>query len=96
MDPSGPRARKLDRIRPVDLDQLYASLRPHLSGASVRKVHTILHSVLGQATRWQLIGTNPAAAATPPRFDKPAINPPTPEEVGRLLAAADEPRASSV
>jgi len=29
-------ARKLDRIRPVDLDQLYASLRPHLSGASVR------------------------------------------------------------
>ena len=62
----------------------------------MRKVHTILHSVLGQATRWQLIGTNPAAAATPPRFDKPAINPPTPEEVGRLLAAADEPRASSV
>ncbi len=82
--------RKLDRIRPVDLDLFYASLRPHLAGASVRKVHTILHSVLGQATRWQLIGTNPAAAATPPRFDKPAINPPTPEEVGRLLAAADE------
>jgi len=43
--------------------------------------------VLGQATRWQLSGTNPAAAATRARFDKPAINPPTPEEVGRLLAA---------
>ena len=57
----GPR--KLDRIRPVDLDLFYASLRPHLAGASVRKVHTILHSALGQATRWQLIGTNPAAAA---------------------------------
>ena len=60
----GPR--KLDRIRPVDLDLFYASLRPHLAGSSVRKVHTILHSALGQATRWQLIRTNPAAAATRP------------------------------
>ena len=45
----GPK--KLERIRPVDLDLFYASLRPHLAGASVRTVHTLLHSTPGAGRR---------------------------------------------
>jgi len=83
-------AKKLERIRPLDIDAFYTSMRGRLAPASIRKVHTILHSAFGQAVRWRLIAVNPVAAATPPRFDKPEITPPTPDEVGRLLAAADE------
>jgi integrase len=81
---------RLDRLRPADIDRFYDSMRGSLSPASIRKTHTILRSSLGQAVRWRLIAVNPAAAATPPRVEKPPINPPNPADVGRLLAAADE------
>lgn len=81
---------KLDRLRPADIDRFYASMRGSLQAASIRKAHTILRSALGQAVRWRMIAINPAASATPPRVDKPPINPPDPKDVARLLAAANE------
>lgn len=82
--------KKLDRLRPSDLDRLYTELRPQLGAASVLKVHTILRAALGQAVRWQMITENPAALATPPRANRPPIKPPTPEQVAVLLAAAEK------
>jgi len=82
----GPK--RIDRLRPADIDRFYASLRGSLAPASVRKVHTILRSAFGQAVRWRMLSSNPVASATPPRVEKRPIEPPTPEEVGRLLAAA--------
>lgn len=61
--------RKVDRLRPDDLDRLYTELRKRLSPASVLKVHTILRTALGQAV--------PIRSATP-------------EQVVRLLAAAED------
>lgn len=83
----GPK--KVDRLRPADLDRFYAQLRRRLSPASVLKVHTILRAALGQAVKWRMLGDNPAAHATPPRAPRPPIQPPTPEQVAVLLAAAD-------
>lgn len=83
-------AKKVDRLRPADLDRFYAQLRQQLAPASVLKVHTILRAALGQAVRWRMIGDNPASHATPPRAPRPPIRPPTPEQVAILLAAADE------
>jgi integrase len=80
--------RKVDRVRPADLDRFYASLRKHLSAASVLKVHSILRAALGQAVRWQMITDNPATHATPPRVTRPPVQAPTPDDVARLLAAA--------
>lgn len=80
---------RLDRLKPAAIDQLYASLRGHLSTGSIRKVHTILRSSLGQAVRWGLIATNPAASASPPKVVRKPIVPPTPNDVARLLEAAD-------
>ncbi|MGH2961119.1 MAG: tyrosine-type recombinase/integrase [Solirubrobacterales bacterium] len=79
---------RVDRLRAADLDRFYASLREHLSPASVRKIHTILRAGLGQAVRWQMIPENPAVHASPPRARRPPIQAPTPEQVARLLAAA--------
>ena len=54
-------AKRIDRLRPADIDRFYASLRGTLAPASVRKVHTILRSALGQAVRWRMLSTNPVA-----------------------------------
>lgn len=83
-------SKKLDRLRPDDLDRFYGSMRDSLSAASIRKTHTILRSALGQAMKWRMIASNPAASATPPRVEKAPIKPPDPRDVARLLAAADE------
>ncbi len=82
--------KRIDRLRPADIDRFYASLRGSLAPASVRKVHNILRSALGQAVKWRMLSSNPAASATPPRIEKRPIEPPTPAEVTRLLAAATE------
>jgi integrase len=79
---------KIDRLRPADFDRFYASLRKHLSAASVLKVHSILRAALGQAVRWQMITENPATHASPPRPVRQRVQAPTPEDVARLLAAA--------
>ena len=80
--------KKVDRLRPADLDQFYASLWKHLSPPSVLKVHSILRAALGQAVRWHMITENPAIHASPPRPVRPPIQAPTPEDFARLLAAA--------
>jgi integrase len=82
--------KKIDRLRPDDFDRFYAELRKHLGTASVLKIHTILRSALQQAVKWRMLSENPAALATRPRPVTPPIRPPTPEQVARLLAAADE------
>ncbi|HVW32424.1 MAG TPA: site-specific integrase [Acidimicrobiia bacterium] len=82
--------KKLDRLGPADLDRFYALLRKHMKPASVHKVHAILRAALGQAVRWRMITENPASFASPPRIRRPPINPPSPEDVAVLLAAADE------
>jgi integrase len=59
-------------VRPLHLQRLYGALlageggRP-LSGGTVLNAHLVLTQALGQAVRWGLIGTNPAAGAQPPR-----------------------------
>jgi len=80
--------KRLDRLKPVDIDKFYASMRNKVAPATVRKAHTILRAALGQGVRWRMIHSNPAVSATPPRVPKPTITPPTPGDVGRLMAAA--------
>lgn len=86
-----PARRQEGRSAPAhDFDRFYVELRKHLGAASVLKVHTILRSALQQAVRWRMLSENPAALVTRPRPVTPPIRPPTPEQVARLLAAADE------
>lgn len=83
---------KVHAIRPAQLDALYAGLITDkgLAPASVRQVHAVIRRAMQQAVRWGWIATNPAANATPPRIPKPDLSPPDVEQVGRLLARANE------
>src|SRR5207248_5999057 len=81
------RRKSIDSDRPTSTP-FYASLRTHLSPARVLKVHSILRAALRQAVRWQMITDNPATHASPPRPVRPPVQAPTPDDVARLLAAA--------
>ena len=62
---------ELTELRPLHLQSLYASLLterdPPLSSGTVLNLHLVLTQALGQAVRWELLASNPAAGAQPPR-----------------------------
>ncbi|MGH2724417.1 MAG: tyrosine-type recombinase/integrase [Actinomycetota bacterium] len=59
----------LRELHPLHLQRLYGALmaRGTLAAGTVLNLHLVLTQALGQAHRWGLIPTNPAAAAQPPR-----------------------------
>jgi integrase len=87
----------LARLRPITLDRFYARLlapgggrtRASLAPGTVRRVHGIIRRALAQGVRWGWLGANPAASASPPRVPATTIQPPTPTDLARLLAAAE-------
>lgn len=84
---------QVERLAVHDLDGLYAQLtRQGLAPATVRKVHTILRSALGQAVRWGWVSRNPAVDASPPKVKSKTLRPPTLDELRTLLARADNGR----
>ena len=81
----------LGRLRPVDIDHLYTQWRNSgMSESSVRRLHNLLHSALGQAVRWDLIPTNPADRIERPQPAKSKRKAP-PDGVLRALIDAAEP-----
>jgi integrase len=62
---------------PLDLQDLYARMTTStdggasLAGGTVLNLHLVLTQALGQAVRWQLLPSNPAAGAQPPRPRRP-------------------------
>jgi integrase len=85
----------LDRLLPYHLDRYYAALaRDGLRAGSIRQVHAVVRGALGQAYRWGWLPTNTAVAARPPRRTKPDIQPPTPVEMRRLVAGAEDVSAT--
>lgn len=89
--PDPLRATPVWKVRPYDLDALYADLerRQGIGPARIRRVHNILSTAFGQAVKWQWLTRNPVTDASPPPVPKPRIKAPTPEQVRTLLDAAD-------
>ena len=67
-----------------------------LSARSVYQVHACLSSMFTQACRWGWRDTNPAQWAEPPSIPNVAPVVPTPDEVRRLIAAAEQSQAAGV
>jgi integrase len=81
----------LDRLRPVDVDDLYASWRAAgMAESTVRRMHAILHAALTQAVRWDLIVSNPADRVEPPKPGKSRRRAPPDELLQAILAAAGD------
>jgi integrase len=76
-----------------------AKLRPAHIQAAIDKMETaprtrlhcyrVLSAALRQAVRWQIISSNPATAASPPRPGRAQLRIPSSEDVRRVLAADD-------
>ena len=83
----------LPKLRPLHIQQAYGRiLEKGLSARTTLHCHRILREALQHALRWQLIARNPADAVKPPRPGRYAITVLGPEQIGRLLQAADNTR----
>jgi integrase len=87
---------KVRAIRAADLDAYYADLQRRggadggpLGAQSIRHVHALLRHLLNQAVRWGWIATSPVTRASPPRVRRFELSVPSPQDVGRLIAAAE-------
>jgi integrase len=90
---------KLSRLTARDLDRLYAKLRAKGNAPmTVRHVHTFIGTALHQAERWQLVDRNVARQATPPTVHPAEVVAPSPDEVRRVVEAAEstEPALASL
>jgi integrase len=61
-----------------------------LGAATILKLHFMLSGTFAAAMRWEWIKTNPAEIATKSRPPAPDPDPPTPDEVSRIVTAAWE------
>jgi len=78
-------------VRAHHLDALYVQLAASGLGAPrIHRVHAILRVAFTQAVRWQWIARNPAVDARPPSTRRAPIRVPSPDEMRRLIDAADE------
>ena len=81
---------KLSRLTARDLDRLYAKLRAKGNAPmTVRHVHTFIGTALHQGERWQLVDRNVARQATPPTVHPAEVVAPSPDEVRRVVEAAE-------
>ena len=80
----------LSELRVRHLEAVYRQLVDGgLSPARVQKIHTVASVALNDAVRRELIAASPANQARAPKGRRVEPNPPTPDEVARLLAAAE-------
>lgn len=86
---------RADRLQPENLEAVYLEMkRAGRADATIRQVHRILSRILKIAHRRGAVPANVAKLIDTPTAKDVEVIPPTEEEAGRLLAAA-EPRRNS-
>ncbi len=87
----------LARLGTAQIDRFYTQLRASggsggqpLAPATVRQSHAILRRALNQGVKWGWLATNPAQHASPPRVPRTQLEPPSPEDVMRLIEEASK------
>ncbi len=81
---------RLSRLTARQLDALYAKLTAKGNKATtVRRVHALIAAALHQGRKWQMVATNVAQDASPPRVHAAPIRVPSIEEVRAILTEAE-------
>jgi len=81
---------RLSRLGADTLDAAYRQwLDEGLSAATVHKYHSILSAACRQAVKWGWIDAAPTARATPPSVMRKEMVVPTPDQLSKLVRAAD-------
>ena len=84
---------KLKALTPTDLQSLYTRLlRRGLAPKTVKNVHGVIRKALGQAVAWNLVATNVALAAKPPRVERRELATLSAAEVRRMWASVEGTR----
>lgn len=86
-------SRQIRSVTTKMLTDLYGAHQDRgMKPASVRKIHAAVSSMMTQACRWGWLGVNPAQWAEPPPLGIGMPSVPTPEELSRLIKAAESSR----
>ena len=81
--------RKMSHLHAAEIQQLYAELAGRgLSPRTVRYVHSVLHSALEQAVKWQVLSINPAKLVALPRNERKEMRAFSVEQALRFLGAS--------
>ena len=87
-------AAKLSALNTHMIQQFINSLsngeRAELSAKTIKNIYGVLHKALNQAVENEFISHNPASACKLPKIKKPPIHPLEPEEITRLITAAQD------
>jgi len=82
---------RLSKLSAGDLDGLYGRLTAEgRKATTVQRVHRLIGAALHQAEKWNMIVSNIARNASPPRVQRTEIDVPSPEAVQAMLRAAVE------
>lgn len=83
----------LDRLKPSDVEALVLTMRAAgKSSSTIRQTYTVLRAVLDAAVRDGLVARNAAAAVKRPGVERIEAHYLSPDDVRRLLAAAERSR----
>ena len=85
----------LAKLSPQHLQHFYREKQKAGENDKAHKCHAVLRRALNMAVRWGLIPRNPATLVDPPRVERKEMQILTPEEVNRLLDAAQDDRYSA-
>jgi hypothetical protein len=80
---------QLAAVKPLDLQQLYADLSNRYAANTVKNVHIVLHQMFKHAWQSEIVLRNVADMVDPPRGAKFEPRVPSPEQVLRVLEAAE-------
>lgn len=93
LEPGTLGAKRLDKLRPSDVEALVVKLRKDgLAESSVRQVYTVLRGALDIAVRDGLLATNPVAKVRRPKVTRTEAKHLSMAEVATLLTQAKESR----
>jgi integrase len=85
--------RRLRDLQPSDIERVYRRMAERGKSGNTRlHAHRVLSMALKAALRKGLVTRNVCSFVDAPRKEPFTIEPPTPEEVGKLMAAADKTR----
>lgn len=87
----------LTKVSPQHLQTLYAEMEERgAAPASIRQMHAVIHKMLRQAMRWNLVARNVADLVSPPRVPRTEMHVLSPEEARRFLDAARSDRLEAL
>lgn len=83
--------KRLDALKPLDVQQVYADLvKRGLSPMTIKHAHSILRKALNQAVRWQMLPFNPAQHVQTPKLERKERRVLSAEESRAFIAACSQ------